>query len=58
MLYSDLHGAPTRVPGVSRVDPKALAEFQAGIRKRYSDDEILGQLRVLREAPRPFADDA
>jgi hypothetical protein len=29
---------------VSRVDPKALAEFQAGIRKRYSDAEILGQL--------------
>src|SRR6516164_4565654 len=30
---------------VSRVDPKALAEFQAGIRKRYSDEEILGQLK-------------
>jgi hypothetical protein len=29
---------------ISQVDPKALAEFQAGIRKRYSDDEILGQL--------------
>jgi len=29
---------------LSRVDPKALAEFQAGIRKRYSDEEILGQL--------------
>ncbi|HZR91356.1 MAG TPA: hypothetical protein VFA44_02995 [Gaiellaceae bacterium] len=29
---------------ISRVDPKALAEFQAGIRKRYSDEEILGQL--------------
>jgi hypothetical protein len=29
---------------VSRVDPKALAEFQAGIRKRYSDAEILSQL--------------
>jgi Homing endonuclease associated repeat len=31
---------------VSRVDPKALAEFQAGIRKRYSDAEILGQLKA------------
>jgi Homing endonuclease associated repeat len=30
---------------ISRVDPKALAEFQAGIRKRYSDEEILGQLK-------------
>jgi Homing endonuclease associated repeat len=31
---------------VSRVDPRALAEFQAGIRKRYSDTEILGQLKA------------
>jgi hypothetical protein len=30
---------------ISRVDPKALAEFQAGIRKRYSDEDILGQLK-------------
>jgi len=30
---------------VPRVDPQALAEFQAGIRKRYTDDEILEQLR-------------
>jgi hypothetical protein len=30
---------------ISRVDPKALAEFQAGIRKRYSDEEILRQLK-------------
>jgi Homing endonuclease associated repeat len=34
---------------VSRVDPKALAEFQAGIRKRYSDAEILGQLKACAE---------
>jgi hypothetical protein len=31
---------------VTRVDPKALAEFRAGIRKRYTDDEILDQLRA------------
>ena len=31
---------------VTSVDPKALAEFRAGIRKRYTDDEILGQLRA------------
>jgi hypothetical protein len=48
---------------VSRVDPKALAEFQAGIRKRYSDAEILGQLKAsaerLGKSPtmREFADD-
>jgi hypothetical protein len=30
---------------ISRVDPQALAEFQAGIRKRYSDEDILGQLK-------------
>jgi Homing endonuclease associated repeat len=33
-----------------RVDPRALAEFQAGIRKRYSDDEILDQLRTCAAA--------
>jgi hypothetical protein len=31
---------------VRRIDPAALAEFQAGIRKRYSDEEILEQLRA------------
>ncbi len=49
---------------ISRVDPKALAEFQAGIRKRYSDAEILGQLTSCAErlgrspTMREFADDA
>src|SRR2546429_9601861 len=27
------------------IDAKALASFQAGIRKRYSDDQILAELR-------------
>ncbi len=35
---------------VPRVDPKALAEFQAGIRKRYTDEEILDQLRACAAA--------
>lgn len=30
---------------VPRIDPRALAEFQAGIRRRYTDEEILEQLR-------------
>src|SRR2546422_1240587 len=29
---------------VTRIDPKTLADFQAGIRKRYSDEQILGGL--------------
>ena len=33
-----------------RVDPQALAEFRAGIRKRYTDEEILGQLRSCADA--------
>jgi hypothetical protein len=33
-----------------RVDPQALAEFRAGIRKRYTDEEILEQLRSCAEA--------
>ena len=32
-----------------RIDPAALAEFQAGIRKRYSNEEILDQLRASAE---------
>ncbi len=35
---------------VTSVDPKALAEFRAGIRKRYTDEEILQQLRACAEA--------
>jgi hypothetical protein len=31
------------------VDPVKLAEFQAGIRKRYSDDQILAELRGCAE---------
>ena len=34
---------------VRRIDPAKLAEFQAGIRKRYSDEDILGQLRESAE---------
>ena len=31
------------------IDPARLAEFQAGIRKRYSDDQILAELRACAE---------
>src|SRR4051812_27971419 len=31
---------------VERIDPKALAEFQAGIRRRYTDEQILEALRA------------
>jgi hypothetical protein len=39
---------PRRRPyrAITSIDPKELAAFQAGIRKRYSDDEILEQLRA------------
>jgi Homing endonuclease associated repeat len=30
---------------ITGIDPKALAEFQAGIRKRYSNEQILDELR-------------
>ena len=48
---------------IRQIDPKALAAFQAGIRKRYTDEEILGQLRASAErlgrspTMREFADD-
>ena len=34
---------------VRSIDPAALAEFQAGIRKRYSNEQILEQLRACAE---------
>src|SRR5919205_3095203 len=46
------------------IDPDALADFQAGIRKRYTDDQILEELRAcaarIGRSPtmREFASDA
>src|SRR6266542_3785382 len=34
---------------VAKIDPDALASFQAGIRKRYSDEQILADLRASAE---------
>jgi hypothetical protein len=52
-----------RFRAVADIDPARLAEFQAGIRKRYSDDQILAELRDcamrLGRSPtmREFSDD-
>ncbi|HEX6701447.1 MAG TPA: hypothetical protein VF101_12025, partial [Gaiellaceae bacterium] len=49
---------------VVEIDHDALAEFQAGIRKRYSDEQILDELRACAErvgrspTMREFAADA
>src|SRR5438093_508158 len=37
------------VRAITQIDPKALAEFQAGIRKRYTDEQILEELRACAE---------
>src|SRR5437763_16525044 len=34
---------------VAKIDPAALASFQAGIRKRYSNEQILAELRESAE---------
>jgi hypothetical protein len=34
---------------VERIDPEALAEFRAGIRRRYTDEQILEALRASSE---------
>jgi hypothetical protein len=34
---------------VAKIDPAALASFQAGIRKRYTNDQILAELRECAE---------
>jgi hypothetical protein len=52
-----------RFRAVADIDPARLAEFQAGIRKRYSDDQILAELRECAErlgrspTMREFSDD-
>jgi hypothetical protein len=38
-----------RYRAVAAIDPAALAEFQAGIRKRYTDEQILSELRASAE---------
>ncbi|HKC23081.1 MAG TPA: hypothetical protein VKB64_11270 [Gaiellaceae bacterium] len=49
---------------VAKIDPDALASFQAGIRKRYTNDQILAELRDCAErlgrspTMREFAADA
>jgi len=41
--------AKKRFRAAARVDPEALAAFQAGIRRRYTDDQILAELRASAE---------
>lgn len=38
-----------RHPALAGIDEAALAEFRAGIRRRYSDEQILDQLRASAE---------
>src|SRR5690242_14670806 len=38
-----------RFRAVAAIDPEQLAAFQAGIRKRYSDDQIVGELTACAE---------
>src|ERR1051325_10499773 len=38
-----------RHPAVAGIDEAALAEFRAGIRRRYTDEQILEQLRARGE---------
>jgi hypothetical protein len=42
-------GRPRRSRIAARIDEAALAEFQAGLRRRYSDDEILAALQASAE---------
>jgi hypothetical protein len=38
-----------RFRAVAAIDPRQLAEFQAGIRRRYSDEQIVAELRDCAE---------
>jgi hypothetical protein len=38
-----------KVPSIADIDPDELAAFQAGIRKRYSDEQIVAELSACAE---------
>src|ERR1700739_4696237 len=42
-------GRPARFRAVAQIDPRKLAEFQAGIRKRNTDDQIVPELKACAE---------
>src|SRR5512146_977621 len=41
--------ARRRHPALEGIDPDALAAFRAGLRRRYTDEELLGELRASAE---------
>ena len=45
LLYHSCMARPRTRRAVPRVDPERLAAFQAGLRRRYSDEAILEELR-------------
>jgi hypothetical protein len=48
MIYTACMATPRRPrhPALAGIDEAALAEFQAGLRRRYTDEQILEQLRA------------
>jgi HNH endonuclease len=46
MLYHTCVARKPRYQAVAEIDPAELASFQAAIRRRYSDEQILGELRA------------
>src|SRR5919201_2220131 len=49
MFYASSMSPKERYRALAKIDPAALASFQAGIRKRYSDEQILDELRACAE---------
>src|SRR4051812_36479045 len=49
MFYAHSMPPKERYRALAKIDPDALASFQAGIRKRYSDEQILVELRASAE---------
>ena len=49
LLYTHCMARRRRHPAVAGIDPQALADFQAGIRKRYTDEQILQELQACAE---------
>jgi hypothetical protein len=49
MLYDTCVAGKRKHPAVARVDEAALAEFRAGLRRRYTKEQILAELRASAE---------
>jgi HNH endonuclease len=49
VIYHDCVARKRRLPAVEGIDPDELASFRSAIRRRYTDEQLLGELRASAE---------